>query len=58
MGCVPPRTTSPVVQLGATGGASQIQGLDGPTVLEASTTAQRKRADLMVGRYAELFGTR
>lgn len=45
-----------LVPLGSTGGASQVPGPDGPVVLGAQDTARYKGGDLLVGRYAELFG--
>lgn len=43
--------------LGSTGGASQVPGPDGPVVLGAAETARYKGDDLLLGRFAELFGT-
>jgi NADH dehydrogenase FAD-containing subunit len=45
-----------IIPLGSTGGASQVPGPEGLTVLDAATTARYKGKDLMVGRFATLFG--
>jgi NADH dehydrogenase FAD-containing subunit len=45
-----------LVPLGATGGASQVPGPDGPLVIGPEETVRYKGGDLLVGRYAELFG--
>ncbi|MGQ4511111.1 FAD-dependent oxidoreductase [Streptomyces sp. DW26H14] len=45
-----------LVPLGAAGGASQVPGPEGPVVLDAAATARYKSGDLLVGRYAGLFG--
>ncbi|BBB01469.1 putative ferredoxin reductase [Actinacidiphila reveromycinica] len=46
-----------LVPLGSTGGASQVPGPDGPVVLGPAETVRHKGGDLLVGRYAELFGS-
>ncbi|MFF0425646.1 MULTISPECIES: NAD(P)/FAD-dependent oxidoreductase [unclassified Streptomyces] len=45
-----------LVPLGSTGGASQVPGPDGPVVLGAAETSGYKGADLLLGRFGELFG--
>lgn len=45
-----------LVPLGSTGGAAQVPGPDGPLVLGPAETSRFKGADLLVGRFAELFG--
>jgi NADH dehydrogenase FAD-containing subunit len=45
-----------LVPLGSTGGASQVPGPDGPMVLGAAETSRYKGDDLLLGRFAELFG--
>ncbi|WP_392668463.1 NAD(P)/FAD-dependent oxidoreductase [Streptomyces sp. LN785] len=45
-----------LVPLGSTGGASQVPGPDGPVVLGAAETSAYKGADLLLGRFGELFG--
>lgn len=45
-----------LVPLGSAGGASQVPGPDGPVVLGAAETARYKGDDLLLGRFAELFG--
>ncbi|MFF2901051.1 NAD(P)/FAD-dependent oxidoreductase [Streptomyces sp. NPDC057966] len=46
-----------LVPLGSTGGASQVPGPKGPMVLGAAETVRYKGDDLLLGRFAELFGT-
>jgi NADH dehydrogenase FAD-containing subunit len=60
-GRVPSRTyvlgpDTVVLPLGRRGGASQIVGPDGLTVIGADATSQRKGADLLSVRYAAMFG--
>ncbi|MHA6759456.1 NAD(P)/FAD-dependent oxidoreductase [Streptacidiphilus sp. PAMC 29251] len=52
-----PGPAAVLIPLGAAGGASQVPGPEGPVVLDAATTARYKSGDLLIGRYAELFGT-
>ncbi|SEG87410.1 NADH dehydrogenase, FAD-containing subunit [Actinacidiphila yanglinensis] len=58
----PARTYRPggegvLVPLGSTGGASQVPGPEGPLVLGPADTVRYKGGDLLVARYAELFGS-
>ncbi|KND23650.1 NAD(P)/FAD-dependent oxidoreductase [Streptomyces acidiscabies] len=59
-GTSPERTYLPgadavLVPLGSTGGASQVPGPNGPVVLGAAETSGYKGADLLLGRFAQLF---
>lgn len=51
-----PRGDGILVPLGSTGGASQVPGPDGPVVLGPADTVRHKSGDLLLGRYAALFG--
>ncbi|MGH3578549.1 MAG: FAD-dependent oxidoreductase, partial [Mycobacterium sp.] len=44
-----------LVPIGMSGGASQVPGPDGPSVLGAGPTAQYKGEHLMIERFADLF---
>ncbi|MET8829855.1 FAD-dependent oxidoreductase [Streptomyces sp. NPDC004610] len=50
-----PGESAILVPLGATGGASQVPGPDGPIVLGAAETSRYKGDDLLLGRFTELF---
>lgn len=53
----PDPVRSILLPLGPGGGVGQLPSPDGPVVLSPERVAERKGADLYVGRFAELFGT-